>query len=136
MTIKRFIEAAIEGGYKLPEMQEARRANLIFGIPWESFIVWDPEAWKAVGRTERWDDSPWSKDFILELNFETKFLWKKPQETASEAILRQGEQNKVEYQIHNILQSLIDGGWRMRMHCMIDALADGKTIEQFLGTLI
>ncbi len=63
MTIKQFIETAIEGGYtnnwfqdlKVDEQQE------VFGTAediWKMCpnIFLDPEAWKAVGKVKQWDD--------------------------------------------------------------------------------
>lgn len=113
MTIQQFIEKAIEGGWNEgyivyechPEVVALRKrqtpmprtleeiANLELVLdPHQIFL--DPEAWKAVGKVEEWEQEP-----------------------------VRGEE--VQYK----------GGWHLQMVRMIDAVAGGKTIEQYLETL-
>jgi hypothetical protein len=95
MTIKQFINKAIEGG-----AYSQNQRGFLHGLPEFALNqVWlDPEAWKAVGKVEGWS----------------------------------GRQ----------IMSYIDTGnttgipeWLYRMHCMVAARADGKTIEDYLATL-
>lgn len=68
----------------------------------------DPLAWQAVGKTE-------------------------------------GKDNKIEYDIYGVEYKTLSqranaegetySWWKCQMHRMIDALAEGKTIEQFLETI-
>ncbi len=98
MTIKQFIEKAIEGGWVTLSTQEFYRLKSV-GIRGGSLdvalscVFLDPLAWQAVGKVEGWS---------LEEEMCT--------------------------QLHS-------DAYLCKMHDMIDALAEGKTIEQFLETL-
>lgn len=93
MTIQKFIDKAIEGGWTdafmraNPHMEkEYLHENYVARLARDiERVLLDPEAWKAMGKVEGW-----------------------------------GPPLKV---------------WLMCMHGMIDALAEGKTIEQYLETL-
>ena len=109
MTIKQFIEKAIEGGYALQSTGmdlAAKHTVQSFLANKEMFpdllplwivntILFDPLAWQAVGRVEGWDkimpDDGYGGEFIE--NCHTK------------------------------------------MHRMIDFIYEGKTVEEYLGTL-
>jgi len=96
MTIKQFIEKAIEGGY--PENQT---------ISWGALykLLLDPKAWQAVGKVEGWGGK--CHDCSEELDGEI----------------------------------CVAGGthiypkWRTQMINMVVALAEGKTLEEFIKTL-
>ena len=120
MTVKQFIEKAIEGGWFHPDW--TRTDDFLKKVEWRvddgdfetrtefsdgwntlfrmSDAFLDPEAWKAVGKVEGWPPDGW--DFL------------EPKMTLGQW----GEQN-----------------WRGRMRGMIEALIEGKTIEQYLETL-
>lgn len=73
-------------------------------------IVLDPLAWQAVGKVEGW----------------------------SEAVcVGCGASNIKDCDCHisHVPLPVTMELWLYNMHCMIDALADGKTIEQYLETL-
>lgn len=106
MTINQFIEKAIEGGWSYEGNADFQgiiggcamfsteaKGHPIPVMPQE--VLLDPEAWKAVGKVEEWNDL-------------------------------QAMQEAGDWQMT---------AWRMNMHRMIDALADGKSIEEFLATL-
>ncbi len=109
MSIKDFIEEAIEGGWKSNTFKELKFIQfwgneIVLNYTGEdgnrhewkynySAILLDPEAWKAVGKTERWGGT---------------------------------DRNE---------QGGLSRSWFIKMKKMIDALAEGKTIEQYLETL-
>lgn len=63
MTIKEFIEAAIEGGWEIKNVRfSSGKLDYDIVIEWFEFeeyaiktIVLDPESWKAVGKVKGWD---------------------------------------------------------------------------------
>jgi hypothetical protein len=112
MTIKEFIEKAIEGEWKPFKTIEVVGDGFWDKVDFQTFgyshpsnadkviasinmyrLILDPEAWKAVGKVEGWGTEP-------------------------SGSIYQGEEK-----------------WFRHMHRMIDALAEGKTIEQFIATL-
>ncbi len=91
MTVKKFIEKAVEGGYQA--WPEALPTTFwLKGDEARMFL--DPEAWEAVGKVEGWE----------------------PILSVSGKKVRQEK-------------------WLFNMHSMIDALVNGKTIEEYLATL-
>jgi hypothetical protein len=119
MTIQNFIEKAIEGGWKPSEAHSSDVTVLRDGIVFTDLdkgvlsmaleqVFLDPEAWKAVGRVQGWD---------VEVN--------KTGETHDDYLLMDDH-------------SWVSSGrkkWHHKMHAMIDALAEGKSIEDFINTL-
>lgn len=113
MTIQKFIEKAIEGGWQQPstfyylynykgKMGYENSLSVDFqhtlgNIPL-AVIFLDPIAWQAVGRVDGWSNMD-------------------------------GVGGKYTYPTEAIPY------WKHNMHCMIDALAEGKTLEDFIGTL-
>lgn len=76
-----------------------------------ALMLLDAEAWKAVGKVERWDVISYKKRIGTTSNsFRTKLI------TVSR-------------------KSSIKQGSIARMHRMIDALAEGRSIESYLQTL-
>lgn len=126
MTIQQFIEKAIEGGWRpllahqvwyanwnnrsLPR-QEARASYVLHEI------LLDPEAWKAVGKVEGWEK--WSCGDCYMPQFKA-FLTS----DADQCSCCLAERNRSEIET-----------WKMNMHRMIDALAEGKSVEEYLETL-
>jgi len=127
---KQFIEKAIEGGWK----EEYKSSMHI----WPDLIVthtgktgWnehkiskeqiflDPKAWQAVGKVEGWifgcnicTDPCLTTGMASPSNFSSEC--KRPKEHMTE-----------DY----------EHPWVKNMHQMIDALAEGKSLEEFIGTL-
>lgn len=124
MTIKEFIEKAIEGGW-FPvgkgfntsyswhaeddyhtwvfdfDVDDVERARMD-----RAEILLDPKAWQAVGKVEGWEV------------YVDKF-----------GSLNAGEESK-----RDIL-SKMQRSWHYKMHQMIDALAEGKSLEESIKTL-
>lgn len=119
MTIKQFIEKARQGGWSealSPRSRELDRKALERdrrGTDYRPYevVLLDPEAWKAVGKVEGWKMRC--------------YICKGTQEDGHVPICSKIGWSEVADKDH----------WRDRMHRMIDALAEGKTIEQYLETL-
>ena len=111
MTITQFIERAIEGGWGsglVPEhLRNATTIQLFMSDQpaQKSVMLLDAYAWKAVGKVEGW-----CKYAVCALDGES---------TCNR------ERHFAAY----------PGEYIYKMHRMIDALAEGKTIEQYLETL-
>jgi len=114
MTIKQFIEKAMKGGW-IP-FREGIEVTSISGMttaeciakvyPEKAFL--DPLAWQAVGKVEGW-----GLENCLNCGGRTE----------KDCTCENGTVcPPIEESIYN-------------MHLMIDALAEGKTVEEFLGTL-
>ena len=88
MTIKQFIEKAIEGGWKSEVLWGTAKQYVSDRNLPTMFL--DPEAWKAVAKVEGWNVGWYGKNVP---------------------------------------------SWHYAMLKLIDALAEGKTIEQYLETL-
>jgi len=112
MTIKQFIEKAEQGGLSSSHMVLGKyplQNVLIHNV--QELVLLDPEAWKAVGKVEGWNDQ---------------------REMYCTVCRRSGSQLKdcsCEGQVYSY------ANWHEYMHRMIDALADGKTIEEYLAML-
>lgn len=121
MTIKQFIEKAIEGGWNPSQEKMKVRSISDFGIYFQipkkpemgellvrtEAVLLDPLAWQAVGEVKGW-----KRD---EFEGEIKSFY--GTENVQETI-------RIKW-----------SPWEYKMHRMIDALAEGKTIEKFLETL-
>lgn len=108
MTIIEFIQKAIEGGWKCPLVN----AGSDFMYPLDNFIFLDPLAWQAVGKTEGWNGT-WSRE-----------VWtNKDDQLYAEGLDRFGT-------TENGLPA-----WRWYMHRMVDSLAEGRSLEDFISTL-
>lgn len=137
MTIKRFIEAAIEGGYFIPPLFGGKGSQKVEGNTivtthkkhdgWESWsneklsdvniykVLLDPLAWQAVGKVEGWE------------NFRCKRCGKERED-------RSFNEHCGDWGYY-AGSSAWEETWRYQMHRMIDALAEGKTISEFLESL-
>lgn len=113
MTIPKFIEKAIEGGWN-PDVSvyrmklSKRTISAQMEIAGEFYKAWflDPEAWKAVGKVIGKEVSPTGPFDETNQNYTDK------------------ERDEIATFVA-----------KTYMHRMIDALAEGKTIEQFIETL-
>lgn len=127
MNIQQFIERAIEGGYepfKTVKMSELicevhglhygcnfkpKNGAQVKGIAGRHVyeILLDPLAWQSVGKVEGWN----KKDRKLS-----------HYSNGPKMGMMQGHSYSL-------------GGWRHNWHRMIDALADGETLEEFLANI-
>ena len=119
MTIPEFIDQAIEGGWKAPErfdlLNPAERQFLLK----EGIHEWvlDPTFWQAVGKVEGWDEETTSYKVA-----------KREVETYRGSFVRPA---------HTITRKKYRNGnvWKIKMHAMIDALAEGKSLEEALAKI-
>lgn len=128
MSIKQFIEKAIKGGwekkhcvlnrYDHDELQTPMEFSEWYNI---SQILLDPLAWKAVGKVQWWDKSS-TNGCAMQCAW-----WPYKLKNENQLTLP----NKTYLVMNNESYSM----WEYKMHRMIDALAEGKTIEQYLETL-
>lgn len=125
MTIKQFIEKSVEGGwipqrpYLVLQFEKGAKlyADTVLAQMLIQEIVLDPLAWQAVGKVEGWAKcvcSCGNKEFKLFQRVESHCM---ECTKCDEVINRKNPE------------------WKFQMHRMIDALADGKTIESFIKTL-
>lgn len=74
-------------------------------------MLLSPRAWQAVGKVEGWDKQP-NFDYSIPEDFDINT-----------------------HVMGNNVRYLPGELWQTKMHRVIDALAEGKTIEQYLETL-
>lgn len=115
MTIKDFISRAIKGGWK---------HHLKSVYPAE--ILLDPLAWKAVGKVGGWEDCDEYG------NTKSKYI--------KSECPRGGKSctELAKYHWENNVEGIganLRSGSEYRMHCMIDALCEGKSLVDFIKTL-
>lgn len=127
MTINEFVSKAIEGGWK-----NNRGVVFLNEVPQEyHWIMLDPEAWKAVGKVEGWDDEDEEVYIYLpQMQEERRVKLVDIEDNIGVILRREGEGVIVAP-----YKKGREDGWRKQMHHMIDALCEGKTIEQYLETL-
>jgi hypothetical protein len=132
MTIKQFIEKAIEGGWQPCDIIDDYNKIIIThtnGGVWikndpdedgchidHTQMFLDPLAWQAVGKVMGWGE-------------------KKVEMTVSK---RYGYRNgkKVHYpEVRRTRTYKNNRAYKQKMHAMLDALCEGKTIEEYLETL-
>lgn len=139
MTIKSFIEKAIEGGWRwreFPERPIVRVSNEVPGLVelWYDYkdgggnysriqpesILLEPEAWKAVGKVEGWVERcmDCDGDVVRKMTPEYPNL-----------------PHGLSWCPNRCPRKNFMSGWHHKMHLMVTALAEGKTIEQYLETL-
>ena len=157
MTIKQFIEKAIEGGWKyLNKYQPYKNNQDAWAVTVDtsnssaseilldsifSEILLDPKAWIACGKVEGWED--WSYSYYV-ISHHTENDEKEMKETGSCDNCGYWQRVDTFDEIPERLKN-VDGAWRTHpqdepeylnnMHRMIDALAEGKTIEEYIKTL-
>jgi len=108
MIIEQFIEKARGGGWE-PNKRHDYVVGKIksFNTPIEVVLL-DPLAWQAVGKVDGWNEN---KGMITMYKYDG--VSKNPTEI-----------KRTDFPI-----------WKVEMHRMIDALAEGKSIKGFLKTL-
>lgn len=132
MKIKDFIEKAIEGGWDDdPYVWTGEGANFalceIGEWKYDYAILLDTEAWKAVGKVEGWVGDK----IRMCVGCGVALKWNEnPDMEGRHNLKRDGKQVGCGSDIYEY-----DGQWLIEMHCMIDSLASGKSVEQFLETL-
>jgi hypothetical protein len=107
MKIQEFIEKAVAGGWNkyAAEWHDALGHGNVQCL---AHILLDPLAWQAVGKVEGW----------------------------SEAYEYSGTDPSDGPDVNGETPVYVNSDhWKARMHAMIDALAEGKTVEQYLETL-
>lgn len=121
MTIKQFIEKAIEGGWKQPDLSQTDNYD---GVPHCRGFLLDPKAWQAVGKVERWGKEPAKGGICKHCKVKTHI-----QPSFDSGC------NHVHYPEACEVCNKNTADYKKQMHNMVDALAEGKTIEEFLKTL-
>lgn len=112
MTIQKFIEKAIGGGWKEKYLdRDQGKTNALI----TECVLLDALAWQAVGKVEGWKETVngycgGDPDYFEERN--EKCCWFGRQDC-----------------------EWFEKGWQFKMHRMIDALAEGTSIEDFIATL-
>lgn len=132
MTIRQFIEAAIIDGFPA-EMREDMDGHITcvvldsFGkkvvCPLDiaiRFVVMNPEAWKAVGKVKGWDEN-------LVICSNCGVFGREETMRLTETCMNCG--CKYEGLVRTI--STI----KAKMYGMVDALIEGKTLEEYIATL-
>lgn len=127
MTVQQFIEKAIEGGWDIrkgiglpdgmnisPSLESAAAGPLLHRI------LLDPLAWQAEGKVEGWQERCMDCDGDV-VRRETPEYPNLP--------------NGLSWCPNRCPAKRFMQGWHHKMHLMITALAEGKTLEQYLETL-
>lgn len=117
MSIQKFIEKAIEGGYDAPYSWEEQSWQ---GDHGKLKAILDPLAWQAVGKVEGWDKS------VSESNCN---VCGEPMPEGETMFMFHG------YSGDCPKPPMKQQFWKQNMHRMIDHLAEGGTIESYLKTL-
>lgn len=132
MTIKQFIECAIEGGWKYKrkhqeiylceDQPKEGEGDTRIGLRSNTYaIMLDPNAWRAVGKVKGW------KGDLIRMCNGCGVALRVNEEPTMDG--KHGGKNGCGSDIIEY-----DGQWLIEMHRMIDALCDGKTIEEFIAT--
>ena len=128
MTIEQFIEAAIEGGYILgnDKVNTFEESDSHYSSCWyfhKGFdylipeILLDPESWKAVGKVKGWS-----------IEMQMPMFMKEPQNDPNTFVASEmGGRFGYDFQRMPF--------WYFKMVGMIQALYEGKTLEEYIATL-
>lgn len=156
MTIQQFIERAIRGGWKGYEDRELHGrqgdTHLDENYGWMNMraTLLDPEAWEAVGRVEGWGNSKYRA-----CEMKMPFYHREPMRGTGAIVgeSKDGKQWYVRWDVNrngtptkgagakqpypkkNIVERSAEKNWVMVWHRMIDALAEGKSISEYLESL-
>ncbi len=144
MEVKRFIEKAIEGGWE----QKSRHEKMQFINPIMSdgklelvvipeAILLDPKAWQAVGKVEGWNGRhKWYPKNIKDWYYKQHGAKAKRCMICQKDNFREGYQNPYTGNYHDGTGVKCPTNTHLyKMHQMIDALAEGNSIEEFIETL-
>lgn len=126
MTTKQFIEKAIEGGWDIDGIDVSdyvleEDGSFFFNIDTKNndgirshlgLILLDPKAWQAVGKVEGW-----GIETVYSLPKDTFRLY---------GVCGTRQEPSVD---------VVQKTYIRKMHRMIDALAEGKSVEEYLKTL-
>lgn len=163
MTIKSFIEKAIEGGwnpkpnYYMPWMNTLSDNGITLSGgegDQERYsinqIILSPSAWQAVGKVEGWETSKY-RACEMKMPFyhnekmrgtgvivgesRDKKQWYIRWDRGQNGRPTKGQGMRNPYPKENIIEKSKTENWNMVMHRMLDALIAGKTIEEYLATL-
>lgn len=120
MTIKEFIEKAIEGGWIKKCVCDYSKGSCGLCYDIYTAIFLDPKSWEAVGKVEGWGKCTMFANGITKEEL-LKLITKcgHPEREDVEKILRLPEQDK----------------WKYKMNGLISHLQDGETIESYIKTL-
>lgn len=112
---QRFIEKAIEGGWVSPKPSKLQTTyETENGTGVRLPCIWlDPKSWEAVGKVEGWTEV---NQFGLHL----------------EDVHRSSEARRLNAWERNPRMP----EWKWKMHRMIDALASGQSVEEYLATIV
>lgn len=115
MTIQQFLQKAIEGGwepigYNFSNKPFSWKVQAVCKVKYKERFFLDPKLWEAVGKTEGWEDKC---KICGENHFPKKIETK-------------------EYVMH---RHVPDPAWINKMHRMIDALCEGKTVQEYIESL-
>ena len=124
MTIEDFVEKAIQGGWD----SKNEWGSSPHDIPIERILL-DPLAWQSVGKVKGWEcrECGGAGQFVIGENRVSHDMALDAGEPAMEGMFHSYEYAPCE--------SCWVPQWLESMHRMIDALAEGGTIESFLETL-
>lgn len=145
MTITRFIEKAVAGEWIAEEMCTFHDRKILDGVRgfvrdgfvhvetehsgWKSTskvalesidvnrMLLDPKFWQALGKTEGWAKEDGWTGYV---------------QCPCGDVLQTQQATFAHEQLGHIKRPLM---WRTKWHLMLDALAEGKTPEEFLATL-
>lgn len=138
MTIREFIEKAYKGGWSHNRIHPSREH---ISNDEKSRLLLDPKAWEAVGKVEGWFDGEKRWAFFTDEALEMGYKQRDNMRIIGES------RDKDEWRItweninssYNFPKEYIrieqNSGWQNHMHSMIDALADGKTLSEYIETL-
>jgi len=115
---QRFIEKAIEGGWEPKDgYVHGRHGDFHIMEMWvnSNAILLDPAAWQAVGKVEGWKSIDVGEDVCF--------------------LCGAHKDDKIECQYSSRHRYGRDE-WRKKWHALLDALAEGKSVEEYLATIV
>ncbi len=132
MTIKQFIEKAIDGGWRKNLVDDVGKAFILnYYMLNPKIMLLDPKAWQAVGKTMGWEkinESGVTRSSYIKDSCPRGGIGKECQR-----IMRFAGQDW-DRNIDGMRDNLVSGE-KYRMHQMIDALCEGKSISDYIKTL-
>lgn len=155
MTIEQAIQKAIEGGYKgwyqccdncggsggVPPEYSCSKCfgtgdmgePMVMEMAEDGRCFMEPSFWQCLGKAMGWG---WTReDPMISLDIGVKFFYEKEARSVNEMIVRGMDETKIKYELSKYLTHVKGQDWLYHWYRFIDALADGKTIEQFFQEL-